>query len=459
MKSFVSLRAWGHDVLLRRVLRNSSYLISSSVIGAVLSAVLSILAANLLGVAAFGVLGVVTSLVSNVNRLLSFRMSEVVVKHMGEFLARGEKDRAAAIVKVAGLAEGLTSLAAYLVLALVTPLAAQYIAKDPATAPLFLIYGLSILGNLTTETATGVLQVGNHYRTQAAITLGQNILLVILIIAASLAHGGLWAVMLIYLAGKIIIGLGPIAAALYWLPSIVGPGWWRAPLSLLPPRRELGLFAINTNFSGTINVLARDSEQLWISYFFSPLESGYFRVALSLVNMIVMPLTPFISTTFPEITRTIALKQWAHLRNLLNRVTLLAAGWTAAVGVGLLALGRPLLFTNWNLFGRTLHVYKPEYLPAFPALMILLVGYGVASVLFWNRTLLLALGNSGYPLKIGAITAVIKVILTVLLVPRYGYLMEAALLSLYFIASVGITVLQGLREVREREAIPAGEAA
>jgi O-antigen/teichoic acid export membrane protein len=52
------------------------------------SAVLSILAANLLGVASFGELGVVISFVTNINRLLSFRMGDFVVRYMGGYLAR-----------------------------------------------------------------------------------------------------------------------------------------------------------------------------------------------------------------------------------------------------------------------------------------------------------------------------------------------------------------------------------
>lgn len=444
------LRAWRQDALLRRVLRNSGYLFGSNVIGALLS----IVTANLLGVAGLGVLGVVTSLVSNINRLLSFRMGEVVVKHMGEYLARGDRQRAAAIVKIAFLTEGLTSLAAYLVLAALAPLAARFIAKDPSTTVLFLVYGLSILGNFGQEVATGVLQVGGHFRSQAAINLGQSVLLAVLLVAAALTGAGLWAVTLIYLLGKLILGLGPLAVALYRLPGMLGAGWWRAPLALIPDRRALAGFAINTNFSGTINVLARDSEQLWISFFFSPVEAGYFKVALSLINLIVMPVTPFISTTFPEITRAVALREWARLRSLLRRVTLLAAAWTAAVGVGLLAVGRPVLFSDWTFFGRSFHIYRPEFLPAFPALMILLLGYGVANVLFWNRTLLLALGQAAYPFQIGLASALVKVVLTVLLVPTYGYLMEAALLTLYFVASVGLTTWRGLSLVRAHQSAP-----
>lgn len=451
MKDFAAgLRSWGQDVLLKRVVRNSTYLFASNAI----SAILSIVTANLLGVATFGVLGIITTLVSNINRLLSFRMGEVVVRHLGEYMARGEHGRAAALVKAAALLEAGTTLAGYLFLLAVSPLAARYLADDPSAAPLFMVYGLSMLGHFATETATGVLQVGNHYRSQAVINLAQSLLVAVLLGAAAVTKAGLWPVTLIYLCGKLILGLSPIAVALYWLPRMLGAGWWRAPFSLMPPLRPLARFAISTNFSGTINVLARDSETLWVSFFFSPVQAGYFKVAQALINLIIMPITPFISTTFPEITRAVTLRAWERLRSLLRRVTLIAAGWTLAVGAGLLALGRPVLFSDWNIFGRTFHIYRPEYAPAYLALLILLVGYGVANIFFWNRTLLLALDQPDYPLMVGAAAAIAKVLLTLLLVPRYGYLMEAALLSLYFVVSVGLTVQRGRREIRRLENNP-----
>ncbi|HQL40605.1 MAG TPA: hypothetical protein PKV95_14105, partial [Anaerolineaceae bacterium] len=65
MNLIQTLRNWIQDRLLRQVVRNSSYLFVSNAI----SAVLSIVTANLLGVAGFGVLGIVIGFCSNVNRL------------------------------------------------------------------------------------------------------------------------------------------------------------------------------------------------------------------------------------------------------------------------------------------------------------------------------------------------------------------------------------------------------
>ena len=443
-------RGFTGDRLLRRVVRNSTYLFASNAIGAILN----IVTAGLLGLKDFGLLGIIIPFVSNVNRLLSFRMGDVVVRYMGEALAQdaqGGKRKAAAVVKAAGLVEAVTSLAAFGLLVLLAPLGAAYIAKDAGLTPLFLLFGVSILANITTETATGVLQVTGHFRSQALINLSQSLLVAAWIAVVALRGGGLVDVLWAYLAGKIILGLGPILVALYWLPKTLGADWWRAPFDLLPPWREFIWFGIHTNFSGTINVFARDSETQWVGYFFGPEVSGLYKVALALINLIVMPINPFISTTYPEITKAFASQQWQRLRDLLRRVTIIAAGWTGAVVVGLLLIGQPLLFANWTLFGHTFHIYRPEYLPAFPILLILMAGYGTANILFWNRPLLLAQGMAGYALWVSLLAMALKVALELLLLPRAGYLAEAGLLSFYFILSVGWMTWRGLKGIRQAE--------
>lgn len=443
------MREWGQDHLLKRVVRNSAFLFASNAI----NAILSILTANLLGVAVFGVLGIVISFVSNINRLLSFRMGDVVVKYMSEYLAREEKARAAAVVKAAALIEGVTSVAAYGLLALLAPLGAEYLSDDPAFLPLFLVYGLTILANITTETATGVLQVGSHFRSQAVINLAQSLVTAGVLIYAYITGGGLMVVLTAYLAGKVILGLSPIALALYWLPRMLGRDWWKASFDNLPPLRELARFSISTNFSGTINMIARDSEVLWVGYFFSPLVAGYYKTALALINLIIMPITPFISTTFPEITRAIVKKQWLRLETLLKRVTVISAGWTFAVAIGLALFGQRVLFEPWLVFDRVVSIYRAEFAPALLVLMVLLAGFGAANILFWNRPLLLALGLAEVSLWVGFWTMAAKVVLAFIIVPRAGYLSEAALLSAYFIVSVGLMVYKGLREVSRRKAM------
>ncbi len=434
-----TIQSWRQDNLLRRVLRNTSYLFAGNMLSTVIQ---SIFAARLLGVLGFGILGTIISFASNINRLLSFRMGELVVKYVGHSLAEGKKERAAAAFKAAALTETLTSVAAFLLLVLAAPLAARYIIKDSTTTSLIMIYGLALLANFVTESSTGLLQVGGHFRSQAIISLVQSLVTAALIVYAYFIHGSIWLVLGAYLLGKSVNGLSLAGVAFWRARQMFGVGWGRASFSLLPARREFWGFAASTNLSGTITMMTRDNEEFWISLLLSPLQTGYYKVAKAIINLVVLPITPFISTTYPEMARAVGEKAWSRLRSLLRRLTLISAAWTGAVAIGLLVFG------NWLI----IHFYGIEFAPSTPAMLILLAGFGFANIFYWNRNLLLSLGKPNYPLIIMAIAGAVKIALSFLLVPRFGYLMETALISAFFIVSIGLIALRGIREV-QRQAI------
>jgi len=429
------------DPLLQRVVRNTGYLFGSNSITMGISMLQSILAARLLGIFDFGVLGTITVFATTLNRLFSFRMGEIIIKYLGDYLAENRLDHAATIIKTAYIVEAASSLFAYLLLVILSPWAANQLADNPESVYLFIIYGLCILGNFGSETSLGILQIDNKFKQQATFTIVQSVLTAAIILVAYVTGGGLMLVVLAYLVGKIVLGIGPFILAIRSTNRLLGNDWWgRASFSLLPPRSELQTFGLTGNLSATINLFVRDSEVLWVAFFLSPLEVGYYKVALAIINIVLMPITPFISTTFPEITRSISAKLWATLRNLLKKITIISASWTALVTIGL------LLFGPWIIL-----IYGQEYLPAYPALLILMVGFGVANIFFWNRPLLLALGLPKIPFTITLFAGIGKILLAFLLVPRYGYLAEAALLSFYFIVSVLIITSIGIKKIKYYE--------
>jgi O-antigen/teichoic acid export membrane protein len=432
---------WREDGLLRRVLRNSSYLFSSNTIASILGVLQGILVVRLLGDSGFGLLTVVMDFASNVNRLLSFRMSEVTVKYMGEALAQGRKDRAAAVVKGIGLTETVTSVLAYLVLILLSVWGAHTFADDATIAHLFRFYGLFLLANLVYETSVGVLQAADNFKQVALANFYQSIVLTFLLAAAFVLHWGIMGILTAYLIGKTIAGFLVTGFALRELQRTLGPGWIRAPLSLIPNWKPILQFAFSTNLNGTVNLFARDNIRLYLAAFLSNAEVGYFSLASRLINLVMLPIEPFIWPTYAEITRTIAQKQWQATRRLLKQVSTIAGAWTFIAGGGLAALG-------WWLIP---FVYGDNMAPAYPGFLILLIGYGIANIANWNRPLLLALGHPNYPLAVSAIAGAIEVALIFWLVPGGGYLIGAAIVSGYFVVSIGWTALRGLAILKREE--------
>lgn len=461
-----TLRSWWQDKLLRGVLKNTSFLFSSNTVSAALSMVSSIFATRLLGVGGFGLVATVQTFTSNVNRLLSFRMSEVVVKYLGEVFSgeeRGEADpgqerkaksinkvnqqQAASIVKGIGLIEAATSVLAYGVLFLLTTWAARVLAKDTSVAPLFPLYGLMLLANLVYETSTGVLQTHKRFDQIALINTLQSVITVILILMSFFLKRGVVEVVGAYLIGKCFAGIAISSSAFRQMNQSFDHGWWRATLRGSANWKAILGFAINTNLNGTVNLLTRDNILLYLAWLspagLAQIYVGYFKWGLAIINFVTLPIDPFIWPTYAEITRTIAKREWQVTRRLLKRVSIIAGSWTMAAAAGIAVFG-------WWLIPLVL---GRDTTPVYPLTLILLIGYGTANILNWNRPLLLAFGKPSYPLLISLAAGAIEVLLILWLVPGGGYLTMAAILVGYLAVSVSLITWRGWRMIKDHESM------
>jgi O-antigen/teichoic acid export membrane protein len=429
--------------LIRRVIRNSSYLFSVTGIAAVFSMLQGIFAARLLGVTVLGILGIIVQFTTTINKFASFRMNELVVKYVGQYTETDQPKQAAAVFKAASLLEIASALVAYGLIWLLAPLGARYLVRDISLTNLFWIYGLIVLANLIFESATGLLQIFDRFRQIALMTFAQSSVTLTLVFLAFLFERGLPEVMLAYMAGKIIGAIGLSLLALREAGRVWGTGWWRTPLGEIRSQAgELIRFAINTNISGTMSLINRDSELLWLSAFRGPLEAGFYKQALALANLVQMPVSPMPRATYPELSREVAKKNWPNLRYVLRQGSLLAFGYTLVVSIALVFLGKPLI---------TL-MYGAEFLPSYPALLILLIGFLVANTFYWNRIALLSLGRPDYPMKVNVLIVLLKFIGVFILLPRLGYLGSAILLTFSYILGNSLTVFKIRSEICQREA-------
>ncbi len=425
-----------HDPLLGKVVRSSVRLFSSNSLSLALSMAQGILAARLLGPAGYGLLGIVMGYASTINGLLSFRMSELVVRYGGEYLERNDRQQAAAVVKAASLVEGAVSVIAFLAVFASAGLAARYLAKTPGVEGLFVVYALGLLANFNLETSTGILQVTGKIHLQGVINLAQTLLTAAVIVAAYSLQADLRVVLGAYLLGKIILGLSMFVTAQIHLRRVLQRSWLDASIRSLPMVREMIRFAVSSNLSATIILVFRESEILWVGLFLSTEAAGYYKAAYAIVSLLSVPANPLILTVYPELNRLVVQKAWPRLREFLRKVTTLSFAYNLLLALGLVFFGR------WALW-----IYGPQYVVAYPAMMALLVGFVFNYTLFWNRPLLLSLGLPEVPLKATLMAGLLKLALAFPLVPRLGYVAEAALLTFYYLTSVGVIAWRGWKEI------------
>jgi O-antigen/teichoic acid export membrane protein len=429
------------DNLLRRVVGNSLHLFSANTIALALSVLQGALVTRLLGPSGFGLLGIIMFYASTVNSIFSFRMSELVVRYGGEYLERGEKNKASALMKAASLTELVVSVLAFIIVALTAFWAEANIAKTSGIAWMFTIYAIGLLANFNTETSTGILQVTNRIKLQGSVNLLQSIVTTIAIVAAFLTNGALQTILFAYLLSKTILGLGMFIAAQIQLRRVLSRGWGREKFSVITSWRELIRFAVSSNVSATIIKIFRESEILWVGFFLSTTAAGYYRVAYTLAGFLAIVTDPLIASAFPEINRLVVQSAWTRLKDFLRKVTSLSFAYNIAIAIGFVLLG-----------GWLIRIYSNEtFLPAYPALIALVVGLAFNYALFWNRPLLLTLGLPEFPIKVTLIVGIVKIALAFLLVPRYGIVAAGALLSFYYVASVGVMAWRGMKEIKRLE--------
>jgi O-antigen/teichoic acid export membrane protein len=427
--------------LFRRMIKNTGYLFSATGITSAMSALQSILAGRLLGPSVFGILGAVTSFTSVVNRFASFRMNELIVRYVGHYQENDDPQRAAAVFKVAGFLELVSSIAAFLLIYFLAPLGARFFAHDAGLVSWFQIYGSIVFANVIYESATGLLQIFDRFRVIAVISVIQSAVTLTLVVIAFFANFGLIAVMFAYMIGKIVGALAISAAALVEAHRNWGSGWWRTPVGLLKSEmRSLLTFAFSTNLSSTISLVAKDSEVLWVSGFLGTQPAGYYKTALALTGLIQLPVSPLPKATFPELTREIARKNWENVRYVLRQGTRLAALYSAPMMVFLMVFGKWVIYLTYGV----------EFLPSYEPLVVLLIGYTFVNILYWNRVALLSLARPVFPTIVNFTGMVLKVALIFLFVPRWGYLAFAALLSGYYIFTVGIAAARVLIDLKSR---------
>jgi O-antigen/teichoic acid export membrane protein len=209
----------------------------------------------------------------------------------------------------------------------------------------------------------------------------------------------------------------------------------------MPDWKSIASFAVNTNINGTVNLFARDNIPLYIQRLSGDIALGYFSLAMKLITLVTLPIDPLIAPTYTEVNRTIVQRQWQTTRRLLKQVSVIGGAWFLLAGGGLAGLG-------WWFIPA---VYGAESAPAYACVLVLLAGYGMGSVMNWNRPLLLALGRPNDPLVVAAVAGALEIILIFLLTPRGGYLVAAAVSSAYLVVIVLVNVLRGLSIIKHNE--------
>lgn len=403
-------RTLREDGTLRTVLKNTGWLTGSSGMLIVLSAVQGILTARLLGVAVYGMLGLATAFCVVMGKLLSFRMSDFVVKWVTQLIEDGTA-KAATAFKLAIAADAASALVACLAAEALASWGASVFAHNPDFAWVFRWLALTVALQAGRESFTGMLQVNRDFRALSTLQAGCQAASLGCVTVVFLAGWGLAGIVAVYVGVEALTTLLTWAIGLRAAHVVLPRGWIRSRLERLGDAgREMGHFVLMTNMGATLKLTQDQGDLLLLGFLRNPAEAALYKLAKNIMQIVYLPMMPLVNASYPEFSRAAARRKWGEFRSLMRRGTKLSALWFVPACIGAVALA-PLAIGT--LYGRA-------FLPAVPALAVLLVGVAVDGVLFWTTIALLSMGEPGYLTRVGLEGAILKFGLALVLVPRGG---------------------------------------
>jgi O-antigen/teichoic acid export membrane protein len=312
----------------------------------------------------FGRVLIVINLFVLLEAFVGLRLSDVMFRF---FLPLKERGEARALQGVLLLCLGL-SLATGLLISggmfALSPWLAERFYRNPQLAPLFRVYGLTVLVSAFREVYEPVLRIHDRF-TSVVVPQVLGALATAACLVAYFAGSDAYdlrAVVAAFALGALIQTAPPLALALRLVrPSLAGAGAAARALSAYRPELLRCLF--HSNLSGYLRIAINPGDLFLLGLFSTPAQVALYGLARQLTAPLGHLQTNAQIAVAPEVISLVARREFARLRRMVGRFVVSASALGAlSVGAGLLA-GR--VFISW--------ISGPEYAAALPVFNLLLV--------------------------------------------------------------------------------------
>jgi O-antigen/teichoic acid export membrane protein len=364
------------------------------------------LVARVLGVDDYGRLTLVVASVTSIRQLVDVRAWEGATRYLAEFLVRRESRLALATLKLAVLADVAVAITACGAIAALSTFVTNRLLHQPDLAGPMRWYGLILLFTAVNGTAEAVLRVFNRFRELAARWVAQSVWHLGLVTAALMMGARIRGLLLAYLVSELAGAILLAGLAGRQIRQQLWKEWPAARLTALRPYwKEMLWFTAHTALRATLK-LERQLGFLFLGYFRSPAEVGYYRVAYRMGRILQEIADPFYYAVFPEFARS-----GAGRRRLTGQVARTATMATVGALFSVLAgvLFAPAVIHLW--------VGVP-YAPAVGPFRVIMVAMGLSVATFWGTPAALGSGRPDIATRAMALAVLVDVVL--LLLPRLG---------------------------------------
>ena len=386
-----------------------------------ISTIVFLVLARLLGAKAFGLVAMASVAVSFMEIFLDQGFAQAIVQR--EEVEAEHLDTAFWL-----------SFCISILLVVITIISASTIAtifKEPQLTPILQVLSLGFLCRGLNSVQIALLQRQLKFKALAMRTVTGNFLGGIVGVVMALTGFGVWSLVVKLLVDSLV------SVPLLWFSSEWRPGrqisWSHF--------QELFSFGINITGISFLNFFNRRADDLLIGYFLGPVALGYYSVAYRLLLLVIQVVTGVISQ--------VALPTFSRLQAQPERIC--SAFYQATKYTSLVSF--PIFFGMAAVAPElVIGVFGEEWLPSIPVMRILALMGVLQSISMFNSGVLVAMGKPDWQFKVYLLNAVVNVI-SFLLVVKWGIVAVAAAYTIrgYLFSPIPLMLIKKVINIQLRD--------
>ncbi|HEX2257917.1 MAG TPA: lipopolysaccharide biosynthesis protein [Afifellaceae bacterium] len=323
----------------RRIGRNVGIVVTGNAAVAGFGVITLALNARALGTAGLGVLALILTIATLVDRIAAFQTWQPLVKLGADALAAGDKRRVGQLLTVALLFDVIAAMAAAVAAVLIVLLAGERLGIPAEYLGVAAIYVATLVTRIA-DAPAGVMRLFDRFGLLTTLRAGEAAVQCLAAAILFTLSAPLGAYVLSFAGVAVATNVALLACVLHLgaragvTPAVrcVGAAWaaeWRA----------FWAFSWTLNIASTINTVRQRSPVLLIGALLGPAAVGIYHVAERVVGVLVMAMWSFHQALYPEAARLATSRRRADLLWFVQRIGAICGGIGVSALLGAVTLG------------------------------------------------------------------------------------------------------------------------
>jgi O-antigen/teichoic acid export membrane protein len=397
------------DTRLRRMLRDSSWMLGSTAISAVLGVIQVVLVTRLLGPDRYGELALIMAISTTVRQLVGVRTWEWAMKEFAAAHSRRDKSYAADVVRRGYVAGIVVNAIALVIVAATAGFSADRFVHDRDAATLVIGYSCVLLVNWTYDTSFAVLRVSGRFRFLAIQQVVMSVLRIVITGGSVIIWRRLDTTVIAYILVELAasVWLGVASSTIF--RSEFGAPWWRIERKVHPQRGRMARLMAISWLIDTLKFAGGRVDLLVLGWYRSPFVVANYQAAWNFLDIAQRVTQPITMVAFADLAKLAAAGEGKEMLRTVGKLSVLAL-IIGVPGCTLLAL----------IAGPLCRLFYGAAYPDSAAILQLLSFSLLWLVGLWMHPSFVSIGKSHWSLEVVIVMSSIKVALLVVLTPAHG---------------------------------------